>query len=223
MGTSRRRFVYLSAGIAGVPLIVGCGGGTDDPGAIQGWASSDIDTGTVTKGQPGGVPVARARVGLVPGVIVISGIQFAGDDSFIRLTNLNTAIMTMIDWQLSAGSAHWALPDIELEPEQVLDVGLSEGLDTEAKVFTNNAFLDFSPVGGELALYSSTNFERASAMVHYVQWGKAGGLREAVAVTAGVWEAAKFIDAEPLANGGVLEYDGRIPGQGNWVARAGTL
>ena len=124
--------MQLSAGltsIAGVPLIVGCGGGEDDSSAIQGWASSDIDTGTVTKGQPGGVPVARARVGLVPGVIVISGIQFSGDDSFIRLTNLNTAIMTMIDWQLSSGSTHWTLPDIELEPEQILDVGLGEGLD----------------------------------------------------------------------------------------------
>ena len=218
--------MQLSAGltsIAGVPLIVGCGGGEDDSSAIQGWASSDIDTGTVTKGQPGGVPVARARVGLVPGVIVISGIQFSGDDSFIRLTNLNTAIMTMIDWQLSSGSTHWTLPDIELEPEQILDVGLGEGLDTEAKVFMHNALPDFGPVNGELALYSSTKFERASAMVHYVQWGVAGGLREGVAVNAGIWETAKFIDAKLLTNGGVLEYDGRIPGQGNWAARTGTL
>ncbi len=225
MRTSRRRFVHLSAGlvgVAGVPLLTACGG-EDDPTAIQGWASSDVAGSEVQQGQPGGVPDVRSQVGLVPGVLVISGIQFAGEDSFVRITNLNTAVMTMIGWQLCMRPSYWEIPDISMEPEQVLDVSLGSGGDTTGKVSANGALPNPDPAGGDLALYTSTKFDRASAIFHYVQWGKAGGGREEVAVKAEIWEAGAFIDSGPLADGGVLEYDGRVPGQGNWIARAGTL
>lgn len=225
MGTSRRRFVHLSAGlvgVSGVSLLTGCGG-EDDPSAIQGWASSDVAGSEVQQGQPGGVPDVRSQVGLVPGVIVISGIQFAGEDSFVRLTNLNTAVMTMIDWQLCSDLSYWAIPDLAMEPEQVLDVGFGSGTDAGGKVFANGALPIPDPAGGEFAFYTSTKFDRASAIVHYVQWGKAGGPREEIAVKAGIWEAGAFVDSGSLAEGGVLEYDGRVPGQGNWITRAGPL
>lgn len=225
MHTSRRRFVQLGTGLFGalsVPLLVACGG-EKDPTAIQGWASSDVAGSEVAQGQPGGVPDVRAQVGLVPGVIVISGLEFAGDDSFVRLTNLNTAKMTMIDWQLCSAGEYWAIPDITMEPEQVLDIGYGTGTNTVDKNFMNGALSTPDPAGGELAFYASTKFDRASAIVHYVEWGVGGGKREDIAVKAGIWEAGAFIDATPLAEGGVLEYDGRIPGQGSWAARAGTL
>ncbi len=225
MRTPRRRFVHLATGlvaVTGIPLLTACGG-EDDPTAIQGWASSDVAGSEVQKGQPGGVPDVRSQVGLVPGVLVISGIQFSGEDSFVRLTNLNTAIMTMIGWQLCSDLAYWEIPDIAMDPDQVLDVGFGAGTDTEGKVFTNGALPVPDPAGGEFAFYTSTKFDRPSAIFHYVQWGKAGGPREEIAVKAGIWEAGAFIDASPIADGGVLEYDGRVPGQGDWAARAGTL
>ena len=149
-----------------------------------------------------------------PGVLVISGIQFAGEDSFVRITNLNTAVMTMIGWQLCMRPSYWEIPDISMEPEQVLDVSLGSGGDTTGKVSTNGALANPDPAGGDLALYTSTKFDRASAIFHYVQWGKADGGREEVAVKAEIWEAGAFIDSGPLADGGVLEYDGRVPRPG---------
>jgi len=225
MRTSRRRFVHLSAGVVGVgsiPFLSACGG-EDDPTAIQGWASSDVAGSEVQQGQPGGVPDVRARVGLVPGVLVIAGIQFAGEDSFVRIINLNTAVMTMIGWQLCSQPSYWEIPDIGMDPEQVLDIGFGSGVDVDGKIFMNGALPIPDPAAGELAFYTSTKFDRASAIFHYVQWGKTIGGREEIAVKAELWEAGAFIDAGPLADGGVLEYDGRVPGQGNWIARAGTL
>lgn len=225
MRTSRRRFVHLSAGIVGlgsIPVLAACGG-EDDPTAIQGWASSDVAGSEVQQGQPGGVPDVRAQVGLVPGVLVIAGIQFAGEDSFVRLINRNTAVMTMIGWQLCSRPSYWEIPDIAMDPEQVFDIGFGSGVDADGKIFMNGGLPVPDPAAGELAFYTSTKFDRASAIFHYVQWGKAVGGREEVAVKAELWEAGAFIDAGALADGGVLEYDGRVPGQGNWVARAGTL
>ena len=224
MRTSRRRFVQTSAGLIGalsVPLFTGCG--EESSGGVQGWASSDGTGSEVSQGQPGGMPDARKRVGLEPGVIVLSAVQIAGEQSMMRLTNLNTADMTMIGWQICSGGEYWEIPDITMEPDQVLDISYGSGTDTVAHNFMNGAISLPDPAGGELALYASSKFDRASAIWHYVQWGVAGGQREELAVKAEVWEAGAFVDAAPLADGGVLEYDGRVPGQGNWSARAGTL
>ena len=224
MRTSRRRFVQVGAGLIGavaVPLLTGCG--EQSAGGVQGGASADVAGSEVAQGQPGGLPDARTRVGLEPGVIVLSAVQIAGEDSMVRLTNLNTANMTMIGWQICSGGEYWEIPDITMEPDQVLDIAYRSGTDTVAQNFMNGAISPPDPAGGELALYASNKFDRASAIIHYVQWGEAGGQREELAVKAEVWEAGAFVDAAPLVDGGVLEYDGRIPGQGNWAARAGTL
>jgi hypothetical protein len=224
MRTSRRRFVQVGVGLigaVGVPLLAGCG--EKSSGGVQGWASSDVSGSEVQQGQPGGLPDARTRVGLEPGVIVLTAVQISGEDSIVRLTNLNTANMTMIGWQLCSAGEYWEIPDITMEPDQVLDIAYGSGPDTVEQNFMNGAISLPDPAGGELALYASNKFDRASAMNHYVQWGVAGGQREELAVKAEVWEAGAFVDATPLADGGVLEYDGRIPGQGNWSARAGTL
>lgn len=224
MRTSRRRFVQTSAVLIGalsVPLFTGCG--EESSGGVQGWASSDETGSEVSQGQPGGMPDARKRVGLEPGVLVISALQIAGEDSIVRITNLNTADMTMIGWQLCSAGEYWEIPDITMEPDQVLDIGYGSGTDTVERNFMNGALALPDPAGGELAFYASNKFDRASAIWHYVQWGKTVGGREEIAVKAELWEAGAFIDAGPLADGGVLEYDGRVPGQGEWTARAGTL
>ena len=226
MRTSRRRFAHLSAGVvglAGVSVLTACGDDGGDATAIEGWASSNVVGTEVQQGQPGGSPDVRAQVGLLPGVLVIAGIQFAGEDSFVRIINRNTAVMTMIGWQLCMKPSYWEIPDIAMEPEQVLDIGFGNGVDTDGKVFTNGALPVPDPAAGEVAFYTSTKFDRASAIFHYVRWGEAGDGREEVAVKAEIWEAGASVDSGPLAGGGVLEYDGRVPGQGNWIARAGTL
>ena len=48
---------------------------------------------------------------------------------------------------------------------------------------------------GELALYTSPEYENPDAVAGYVQWGETGHKREDPAVQAGVWEVGSFVDA----------------------------
>lgn len=224
MTTSRRRFLILGAGMLGaspVSVLAACGNGS---GGVVGWTQGQSKpSGEVSQGQPGGVPPERAHVGLVPGVIVIEGIQFAGPDSSIRLHSFNTADMSMIGWFLRSKPHYWEIPRHTLKPEQKLDIKLGNGTDSEGLAFANGALGELKPEGGELALYSSNNFDSAFDMIHYVRWGNGVAGAEDVAVQAGIWKAGQSIEVTSIAGGGALLYDGQLPGQGAWSAKPGAL
>ena len=70
----------------------------------------------------------------------------------------------------------------------------------------------------EIALYraGTFDFDDASMLIDYMQWGQGNHRRARVADTAGVWVATEFVAAP--ADGESLQYvDNGSPGAGNWV------
>lgn len=63
---------------------------------------------------------------------------------------------------------------------------------------------------------TTTDREWWGSILHYVQWGRAGGEYETVAVAANMWEAGKFVQGKDF-----LSYAGRLVGLPNW-ARLGV-
>lgn len=59
-----------------------------------------------------------------------------------------------------------------------------------------------------IALFRSSLFGDAAAIIDFVQWGSAGNGGEDVAVQAGIWGASTFVDVSSLRDGSSIAYDG---------------
>ena len=227
MQLSRRRFLGFSASALGLvsasALLAACGdGGTSGAPAqsgLQGWtAGQNIEGGTeVRKGQPGGIPDARARLGLAAGRLVIASINFAGPDSKIVIENRNSAQDTMFYWTLAANGSEWEIPgNFKLQPGQILTVGYGPGINTETEVFMDGALAPPDPTAGELGLYNEApDVLDWTYLHHYVQWGTAGQPLAKVAIEGELWEEGFAVD---VSEGGTITYEGTQPGQGIFSA-----
>lgn len=63
-----------------------------------------------------------------------------------------------------------------------------------ATIDVDASIVDLSADGGEVAIYTSQNFDSAGAILAYVQWGSADGGRSSVAVAAGLIADGEFVD-----------------------------
>ncbi len=102
------------------------------------------------------------------------------DSSFILIRNDGAE-----DYDLSG---HWVCnrPSYNQLPEQVLAPGDVIELDVRS--------LGLSADSGELALYTSGDFESPTDIIRYVQWGTDSHGRTDTAVAGGVWPDGDFVD-----------------------------
>lgn len=98
-------------------------------------------------------------------------------------------------------SGHWLCnrPSYFQLPDQVLAPGDVIEIDVRS--------LGLNPSSGELALYTSGDFESSTDIIRYVQWGTDSHGRTIVAVAGGVWPEGDFVDNQ----GGNLESTGSDP------------
>jgi hypothetical protein len=110
--------------------------------------------------------------------LVVLEIDF--DASFVLIQNDGTE-----EYDLSG---HWICnrPSYNQLPDQVLAPGDVIELDVRS--------LGLRADSGELALYTSGDFESSTDIIRYVQWGTDSHGRTDTAVAGGIWPEGDFVD-----------------------------
>lgn len=211
------RFVAIATVVAASALTA-CGGTTvtDATTTTTGAASSSTTSTTtdVPDTTPTTAPVAETTTtppttSAPPpeeGVawFAISEVIF-GDAGRIVIENIGTATGAIDGYWLCQRPGYFEIPAATLAPGERLAVFVGSVEVPEAGFsatsFAGLALGSFTPDDGEIALYSSNSFSSSAAIVDYVEWGRAGHGRSAVAVEAGLWVEGEFLDVPPDALG----------------------
>jgi hypothetical protein len=132
-----------------------------------------------------------------------SGAQFAitslslGENGMVVITNIGTEAGSLSGYFLCQRPDYFALPAVTLEPGEffAISTGGDVFLPPPGAVTTDQIATIglLSPTGGEVGLYSSSNFNSPADIVSYVEWGNAGHGRSSVAINAGIWPADSFV------------------------------
>jgi len=122
-----------------------------------------------------------------------------GADGYISLTNFTEVPVTLDGLFLCQRPNYVALPDVTVEPGQTVRVAVGDGDSIENVVVTNADLGDLKPEDGEIALYTSQDFDDPAAMIVYLEWGSTPHGRSSVAVDAGLWLEGSFAPTSATA------------------------
>lgn len=123
---------------------------------------------------------------------------------YLLIRNVGGEPINLGDHWLCQRPAYVQLPELTMEGGDTVAIGLGDeappdlaGLVAVLQLGPELGF--FTPDQGELGLYAAPDFGAPGAIESYVQWGKAGGGRESVAVEAGIWQEGEFVEIPPEA------------------------
>jgi hypothetical protein len=129
-------------------------------------------------------------------VFAIETVTF-GEGAMVVITNTGTVAGELAGHWLCQRPSYSQIPDVALGPGEQVAIALDGDdfapppgaltVDAVATVGT------IDPASGELGLYSASQFDDATAMVSYVEWGSGGHGRSSVAVVAGIWTKGGFV------------------------------
>ncbi len=143
-------------------------------------ATSAGAAGTTTT--PNHDPLARA---LQSGSLVISNVTVDGANSTVTISNVGSDSVDLGGLWVCNVPNYWQLPEQTLAPGASITVNAGSGSDTASQLFAGGSIGALgSP--GEIALYSSPDFEDPGSILAYVGWN-GGSDRKTVAQAAGIW------------------------------------
>ncbi|MEA2058500.1 MAG: hypothetical protein U9O63_07250 [Actinomycetota bacterium] len=120
-----------------------------------------------------------------------------GEGAMVVITNTGTGAGELAGHWLCQRPSYFQIPDVALGPGEQVAIALSgDGFAPPAGALTVDAVATvgtIDPASGELGLYSASQFDDATAIVSYVEWGSAGHGRSSVAVAAGIWTEGGFV------------------------------
>ncbi len=166
--------------LAPLLLIAAACGGSDEPLAATSPPAATATTGPPTTTEPPATaPPETAPPETAPqaGTLVIAEIDFAGDRIVLR--NPGDAPYDLAGHWLCNRPAYAPLPAEVLAPGATIEIAASS--------------VGLSPGGGELGVYTDSDFGNPDAMVRYVAWGAPGRGRQDTAAAAGLWGADDFV------------------------------
>jgi hypothetical protein len=133
-------------------------------------------------------------------VFAIETVTF-GDGAMVVITNTGTGAGELAGHWLCQRPSYFQIPDVALEPGEQVAIALDgDGLAPPAGALTVDAVATvgtIDPASGELGLYSASQFDDATVIVSYVEWGSTGHGRSSVAVAAGIWTEDGFVATTP--------------------------
>lgn len=147
-------------------LAAACGGDDDDSSSGSATTSDDAPS-EVEEDPPAGAAV---------GDIVVADVNF--DTGVAVLRNDGSEAVELGGHWLCDRPSYVELSSGVLAPGETREVSLG----------------GFDAAGGELAVYTSSDFGSADDMIAYVQWGSGGG-RASVAADAGLWSGDPVMPA----------------------------
>ncbi len=158
--------------------------------------SNDADPGTTTAVAPTiiasetTIPVQTQPIG-ASSFFAIDEVGL-GPDGYISLTNFTDVPVTLAGLFLCQRPNYVELPDAVVEPGSTVRVAVGDGNGLENVVMTNAALGILSPSDGEIALYTSRDFENPAAIIEYLEWGSTPHGRTSVAIEAGLWPEGSY-------------------------------
>lgn len=144
-----------------------------------------------------------------------------GSDGYLLITNEGPGAGDAGGLWIEARPNAMEIPATIVNPGQTLAVitGVGASPNSDHVVDGTVALGLFSPTGGEVGLHSRGIFSDPDALVDYVLWGAAAGVRTSVAEAAGLWPADAAIPVTSGTSGLVLI---RVPSGGpdGWEPKA---
>ncbi|MFQ5523219.1 MAG: hypothetical protein ACE5F5_06530 [Acidimicrobiia bacterium] len=185
--------------VAASLVIAACGGvattttpAATSPPTTQATATTEAPETTTTTAGTTTTEAAEA-----PGPQLVLSSLNLGDNGMIVVTNVGTEAGSLSGYFLCQRPNYFALPEVTLEPGQsfAISTGGSVFLPPPGAITSDELATvgTLSPTGGEMGLYSSSDFNSPSAIVSYLEWGSSGHGRSSVAVEAGIWPAGGFV------------------------------
>lgn len=154
---------------------------TSDTEAGNG-TETEATTGSDTGGEASGDDDSDAEVTVeeAPAAVALSITGVSFDNATVTIHNDSDADVSLDGMWMCNRPTYVGLPAETLAAGASIDVDVTE--------------LGLQGSGGEFGLYTSSDFDSASAIVDYVQWGAAGNGRASVAVEAGLIAEGEFVD-----------------------------
>jgi ABC-type transport system substrate-binding protein len=122
-----------------------------------------------------------------------------GPDGYVSLTNFTDVPVRLASLVLVQGSDSFELPDVAVEPGDTVLVAVGDGEGLENVVATDATLGDLAPADGEIALYTSQEFDDPTAMIVYLEWGSTPHDLNPVAIEAGLWLEGSFAPTSATA------------------------
>ena len=156
--------MIISLGVALALIAAACGSDSESSSSVT-EPNATSDSATTTSSSASSAPAASSS-----GVEVVA-VDFAA--GIATITNNGSEAVDLAGHQLCNRPTYVALPNQALGPGETIDVSIG-GLTQD---------------GGEVGLYTSSDFGSSDALVDYVTWGSGGG-RLSVAEEAGQWSGS---------------------------------
>lgn len=169
---SRLVLVLLALAVA----VSACSGGTSDD-----TTTTVAETTTTIRDQPVDASsfFAINEIGL-------------GSNGYVSLTNFTDVPVRLAGLVLVQGSDYFELPDVAVEPDGTVRVAVGDGEGLENVVATDATLGELAPEDGEIALFTSQEFDDPTAIIVYLEWGSTPHELNPVAVEAGLWLEGSF-------------------------------
>lgn len=116
----------------------------------------------------------------------------------VVITNVGDQPGSLAGHFLCQRPSYWGFPDVEVPAGQSIAVSAGGNVFSPppgALTVEEQATVgQVSASGGEMALYDSNSFGSSDSILSYVEWGSSGHARSSVAVGAGIWPSAAFVE-----------------------------
>lgn len=122
-----------------------------------------------------------------------------GPEGYISLTNFTSVPVTTKGLYLCQGEKCFALPDAVIEAGETGRVAVGNGDGLEGVIATGATIGELESSDGEVALFSSDQFDDPKAILVYLQWGSTPHALTSLAVEAGLWIETGYAPTSPNA------------------------
>ena len=188
-------------------LATACGG--DEADATT--TSTDVTTTSTEVEQTTSTAAVRTQPVGASSFFAINEVGL-GPDGYVSLTNFTDVPVTLAGLYLCQRPNYIELPDVLVEAGATVRVALGDGAGLENVVVTNASLGDLNPSDGEIAIYTSRDFDDSAAIIEYLEWGSTPHGRTNVAIAAGLWPEGSFAPTSATATRLF-----RVPESGLWL------
>lgn len=155
-------------------MATACAADSVEPSSTTAAVATDSTTIEVAPTNTPGTAESTEPSAATDAEFVLSTVSF-GEDGVVVITNMGDGPGSLEGHYLCQRPNYFGLEDV------VVPAGESYTFSATTEIGL------LKPTGGEVGLYTSTDFANSDEILSYVEWGNEGHGRSSVAVAAGIW------------------------------------